>query len=49
MKTRSPYEAIRSAMVFASYKIGGTGAAEGFLSEQELNDLSKKILPIAHL
>lgn len=48
-KTSDPYLAIQKAILFASYKIGGTGAAEGFLSEQELNDLSKKFLPIAHL
>ena len=48
-KTSDPYLAIQKAILFASYKIGGTGAAEGFLSEQELNDLSKKILPITHL
>ena len=48
-KTNDPYLAIQKAILFASYKIGGTGAADGFLSEQELNDLSKKILPITHL
>ena len=32
-KLRSPYEAIRRAMVFASFKIGARGAADGFLSE----------------
>jgi ribokinase len=48
-KTGDPYIAIQKAILFASYKIGITGAAEGFLSEQELNDLSKKFLPITHL
>ncbi len=36
-KTRAPYEALRKAVVFASYKIGEPGAAEGFLGEEELN------------
>lgn len=31
-----PYAAIRQAMVFASYKIGATGAADGFLTAAEL-------------
>ncbi len=38
-RTRDPYEAIRKAVVFASYKIGATGAADGFLTEGELNRL----------
>jgi acarbose 7IV-phosphotransferase len=36
-KSGDPYEAIRKAMVFASYKIGDSGAAEGFLSQAELD------------
>jgi ribokinase len=48
-KTSDPYLSIQKAILFASYKIGSIGAAEGFLSEHELNDLSKKFLPIAHL
>ncbi len=35
--TFDPYEAIRKAMVYASYKIGATSAADGFLSQQELD------------
>lgn len=35
-QTDDPYLAIRKAMVFASYKIGATGAADGFLSASEL-------------
>jgi ribokinase len=31
MQTRDPYLAIRKAVIFASYKIGAAGAAEGFL------------------
>ena len=38
-KTRDPYDAIRKAVVFASYKIGESGAAQGFLTEAELRDL----------
>lgn len=34
-----PYEAIRKAILFASYKIGEKGAAEGFLSAEELEAL----------
>ena len=34
-----PYDAIRKAVVFASYKIGTSGAAEGFLTAAELEDL----------
>jgi ribokinase len=36
-KTRNPQEAIRKAIVFASHKIGATGAADGFLDEAQLN------------
>ena len=35
-KTKDPYYAIEKAIVFASYKIGENGAAQGFLSEEEL-------------
>jgi acarbose 7IV-phosphotransferase len=38
-QTQNPYEAIKRAVVFASYKIGTAGAAEGFLSETELEAL----------
>ena len=37
--TGDPYEAIKKAIVFASYKIGEAGAAEGFLSARELEAL----------
>jgi len=37
MRTYDPFAALRRAMVFASYKIGEKGAAEGFLSEEELD------------
>lgn len=35
-KHRDPYDAIEKAMLFASYKIGERGAANGFLTEQKL-------------
>ncbi len=38
-----PYLAIRRAMVFASYKIGATGAADGFLSAEELDRLAAEV------
>lgn len=40
-KTKNPYDAIEKATRFASYKIGETGAAEGFLTEDALNQLYK--------
>ena len=36
-QTGDPYQAIRKAIVFASYKIGEAGAADGFLDEQGLS------------
>jgi ribokinase len=41
-KTRDPYAALQKALVFASYKIGAVGAAEGFLDEAAL----EKLLPV---
>lgn len=38
-RTGDPYQAIRKAIVFASYKIGTSGAAEGFLTAAQLEDL----------
>jgi ribokinase len=35
-KTKDPYYSIEKAIIFASYKIGENGAAQGFLSEEEL-------------
>lgn len=35
-RSRDPYGAIRQAVKFASWKVGVSGAAEGFLSEAEL-------------
>ena len=42
MQTRNPIAAIKKAIIFASYKIGGTSAAEGFLSSAELEKLSNQ-------
>lgn len=39
-RTGDPYEALRKAVVFASYKIGETGAAQGFLDRQQLDQIS---------
>ncbi len=36
-QTKDPYESIRKAVVYASYKIGAASAADGFLSAQELD------------
>ncbi|HEX2915752.1 MAG TPA: carbohydrate kinase family protein [Chloroflexia bacterium] len=38
-RKRDPYEAIKKAVLFASYKIGVEGAAEGFLDEKSLEAL----------
>jgi ribokinase len=35
-KSRDPYSSLRRALVFASYKIGVAGAADGFLDEAGL-------------
>ena len=40
-KTNDPYLAIKKAIYFASYKIGEAGAAQGFLTESELEVLQK--------
>jgi ribokinase len=41
--TGDPYAAIKKAVVFASYKIGTTSAADGFLSELDLNTLYSEV------
>jgi len=38
-KTRDAYQSLRRAVVFASYKIGEAGAADGFLDETSLERL----------
>ena len=40
----SPLDALRRAVVFAGYKIGGTGAAEGFLNESQLEGYMENIV-----
>ncbi len=42
-KDGNPLEALKRAQLFASYKIGETGAANGFLSETEVNNLYENI------
>lgn len=44
-----PYNAIRKAIVFASYKIGEKGAAEGFLGHDELEALYRSLTAGKHL
>lgn len=41
-KYGDPYGALENAVVFASYKIGESGAANGFLSEKELFKIKNK-------
>ena len=41
--SQDPYEALRKAIVFASYKIGEAGAAEGFLDQRGLEDLAEGV------
>jgi sugar/nucleoside kinase (ribokinase family) len=43
-----PAEALSRAMVFASYKIGESGASRGFLSEDEVNRIYAGISPGLH-
>ncbi len=38
-KTQNALESLEKAVLFASYKIGETGAANGFLNEIELQEL----------
>lgn len=42
-KTQDPYSSLKKAMVFASYKIGEKGAAQGFMAEKELEELYEKL------
>ncbi len=42
-KTRDPYESIKNALVFASYKIGEKGGSDGFLTEPEVEKWYKKV------
>lgn len=45
----APYEALRQAMVFASYKIGAAGAAQGFLDAAAIAALHTAIAPTSAL
>jgi ribokinase len=42
-RARDPYAALRQARVFASWKIGATGAAEGFLDSAGLEELATTV------
>jgi ribokinase len=46
VKTNDPYESLKKAIVFASYKVGTTGAADGFLDEKALNALASQFPPL---
>ena len=43
LRTKDPYTSIKVASVFASYKIGEKGAAQGFLSGPELDRLVQQV------
>jgi acarbose 7IV-phosphotransferase len=45
LKTGDPFQALQKAMVFAGHKIGTAGAAEGFLTPEELEELAKQHKP----
>jgi ribokinase len=42
-RSGDPYDALRRAVVFASYKIGAASAADGFLSEAELDEWCRTV------
>jgi len=42
LRTGDPYTSLKAAMVFASYKIGEKGAAQGFLNREEFDAWIKK-------
>lgn len=42
-RTKDPYRSLRAAMVFASYKIGEKGAADGFLTREGLDRWIEKV------
>jgi acarbose 7IV-phosphotransferase len=48
-RTGDPYTAIRQAVVFASYKIGAAGAAEGFLTASELTAWVERVASVGAL
>ena len=45
LQTDDPHDAIRKAVVFASFKIGANGAAAGFLDHQTLEKIHNEIKP----
>jgi ribokinase len=42
-KYKDPYQALKKAVLFASYKIGESGSSNGFLTELELEDLYQQL------
>lgn len=42
-QSKDPYESIQKAVLFASYKIGEKGAAEGFLTQKALENLNSDV------
>lgn len=36
LKTKNPFQSIKNAILFASYKIGTTGSANGFITEEQI-------------
>lgn len=43
-KTLDPYLAMKKANLYASYKIGENGASQGFINDEELDELYKKFI-----
>ena len=43
LQTADPLASLRNAVVFASYKIGAVGAADGFLTAVELEKLARQL------
>ena len=43
LRLKDPYQALQAAMVFASYKVGEKGAAQGFLNQEEFQAWIKKL------
>ena len=43
VKTKNPREAIKNALLFASYKIGFVGTSNGFMTEEQIQHWKKLI------
>lgn len=43
LRLKDPYQALQAAMIFASYKVGEKGAAQGFLNQEEFQAWIKKL------